>query len=402
MWKAGLHLRTSGRVCQVLPSRVFLSNNTDRFQSAWLQRHRVESVWLLADYRRVLFPGAVCPCLIGRYHARQNNEALGEFPFVTPKVELLDPREATIPDQPEDQKVLQEADIISAAGRKEAASIWKRHHWGTPRDERLIVRLTALPKLSRLAKSPPKDPSSVAPHRKRQWFKGQGFQPATGSTETPYPTFWRTDDWFVPADSPVGDLLLLKSDCDKIGARYSSGLHRERSPLLYKSPLLLVNKACTKFLFSDFDVLFQDDFQSICGPKSDEEELLFLTAVLASPLAQYLLFHTTANIGIERDIVRLEEMLELPFPLPAETSNRDHAQAIVGRCATLLRNLKGELIKPANRLKRGWLVAQAKRKLNELVYDYFGICGWERYLIEDTVSVFRPTQHLAPSTRTNC
>jgi len=47
--------------------------------------------------------------------------------------------------------------------------------------------------------------------------------------------------------------------------------------------------------------LFQDDFQSICGPKADEGELLFLTAVLASPLAQYLLFHTTANIGIERD-----------------------------------------------------------------------------------------------------
>ena len=33
MWKAGLHLRDTGRVCQVLPSRVFLSNNTDRFQS---------------------------------------------------------------------------------------------------------------------------------------------------------------------------------------------------------------------------------------------------------------------------------------------------------------------------------------------------------------------------------
>jgi hypothetical protein len=154
---------------------------------------------------------------------------------------------------------------------------------------------------------------------------------------------------------------------------------------------VLINKACTKFLFSDFDVLFQDDFQSICGPKSDEAELLFLTAVLASPLAQYLLFHTTANIGVERDIARLEEMLELPFPLPEAMPDRDNAQSIVDRSASLLRDLKRELPTPTNLLKRTSMLAETHRKLNDLVYDYFGICPWERYLIEDTVDIFRPS-----------
>ncbi|MHB9044311.1 MAG: Eco57I restriction-modification methylase domain-containing protein [Pirellulales bacterium] len=391
MWKAGLHLRNAGRVCQVLPSRVFLSNNTDSFQAAWLQHHRLESVWLLADYRWVLFPGAVCPCFIGRYHPRPDNEPLSEFAFITPKVELLDPREAMIPVQSEDQKVLKEADIIAAAVRTEAASAWKQHHWGTPRDERLIARLMAMPRLSRLAKEPPKDPDSVSPHRKRHWFKGQGFQPATGSTQVPDKVFWDVDDLFISAGAPVDDLVLLRTNCDKIGKRYSSGLHRKRSPLLYKSPLLLINQACTKFLFSDFDVLFQHDFQSICAPKHEETELLFLTAVLASPLTQYLLFHTTANIGIERDKALLEEILALPFPLPEDMPNKDHCQAVIGECAALLRDLKRELLKPQNLLKRTTLVQQAKRKLNKLVYDYFGVCGWERHLIEDTVSVFRPS-----------
>ena len=392
MWKAGLHLlRGAGRVCQVLPSRVFLSNNTDGFQAAWLQRHRLESVWLLADYRFVLFPGADCPCFIGCYHPRQDNESPGEFTFITPKVELFDPREAMISVQPEDQKVLKEADIIAAAGRKEAASAWKRHHWGTPRDERLIARLMVLPRLSRLAKKPPRDPKSASPHRKRHWFKGQGFQPATGSTKKPDEVFWNEDDLFLPADAPVSDLVLLESDCTGIGNRYSSGLHRKRSPLLYKAPLLLTNKGCTKFLFSDFDVLFQDDFQSICAPKHEEAELLFLTAVLASPLTQYLLFHTTANIGIERDIARLEEILALPFALPEQMPNKDHCQAIVEECASLLRNLKRELIKLGNPLKREPLVREAQRKLNKLVYDYFGVCAWERDLIKDTVGVFRPS-----------
>lgn len=391
MWKAGLHLNETGRVCQVLPSRVFLSNNTDTFQVAWLWRHRLESVWLLADYRFVLFPGAICPCFIGRYHLRKDNESPGEFVFVTPKVELLDPREAMIPVQPEDQKVLQEVDIIAAAGRAEAASAWKQHHWGTPRDERLIGRLMAMPKLSRLAKKPPKGPDSVSANRKRHWFKGQGFQPATDSTKSPDPVFWDTDDWFISADAPVDDLILLEAYCKKIGNQFESGLHRKRSPLLYKSPLLLINQACTKFLFSDFDVLFQHDFQSICAPKHEEAELLFLTAALASPLTQYLLFHTTANIGIERDKALLEEILALPFPLPEDMPNKDRSQAIIDECAALLRDLKRELVKPENLLKRTSLVQHAKRKLNRLVYDYYGVCSWEQYLIEDTAKVFRPS-----------
>ena len=113
--------------------------------------------------------------------------------------------------------------------------------------------------------------------------------------------------------------------------------------------------------------------------------------MLASPLTQYLLFHTTANIGIERDKALLEEILALPFPLPEDMPNKDHCQAVIGECAVLLRNLKRELLKPQNLLKRTTLVQQAKRKLNKLVYDYFSVCSWERCLIEDTVSVFRPS-----------
>jgi len=36
-------------------------------------------------------------------------------------------------------------------------------------------------------------------------------------------------------------------------------------------------------------------------------------------------------------------------------------------------------------------VKDAHRKLNAKVYAYFDICEWERHLIEDTVTVFRPS-----------
>lgn len=396
MWKAGLHTKSNGRVCQVLPSRVFLSNNTDRFQAHWLNRHRLESVWLLADYSFILFPVAKCPSFIGRYHLRREEEPLGEFEFITPKVELIDPREALIPVQPEDQKVMSEQEIVAAAEKTECALVWKRQHWGTPRDLRLIERLMRLPKLSRMTFHAPENEESISERQPLHWFKGQGFQPATASTKKPIPIFWKDSDIFLPAKVSSGNLVLLESDCKQIGESFSKGLHRKRSPFIYKAPLLLINKACTKFLFSDFNVLFQDDFQSICAPKDEEDELLFLTAVFASPLAQYLLFHTTANIGIERDIARFEEMLELPFPLPTDMPDVERSKAIVAECVEIMHSLKAQLSQPEKLLDRDELVAEARRKLDTQVYAYFNICEWERYLIEDTVNVFRPSS--TPST----
>jgi hypothetical protein len=186
--------------------------------------------------------------------------------------------------------------------------------------------------------------------------------------------------------------LLLESDCEPIGSRYEAqGLHRPRNPVIYKHPLVVVNKACTKFVFADFDVLFQDDFQSICAPEAETNELLFLTAVLASPLAQYYLFHTTANIGIERDIARLEEILEIPFPLPEDTSNPEKSQTIIHSCAKRLRELKADLARPELLLHRESLVEAARQELYVLVCKYFEISQWEQQLISDTVDIFRPS-----------
>lgn len=392
MWKAGLHLLPEGRVCQVLPSRVFLSNNTDRFQSAWLKHHRLETFWLLADWRKVLFPSAKCPCFVSRYHPRKQNEALGSFEFITPKVELLDPREALIPVLPEDQKLLSEASIVSAASREEAAAAWKEQHWGTPRDATLISRLMQMPKLKRLARRPPRDIESISEDRHRVWFKGQGFRATSQSTEKIHKVFWNDNARFLPAETEISGLILLRGDTKPIGKLYQArGLDRKRNPLLFKSPLLLINKACTKFLYSDFDVLFQDDFQSICAPKHEEDELLFLTAVLSTPLTQYLLFHTTANIGIERDIARLEEILELPFPLPEDMKDPERSNSILHSCAHRLRTLRTDLEKPKNFLKRDTLVQDAQHQIYRFVCDYFEICEWEQRLIQDTVELFRPS-----------
>lgn len=404
MWKAGFHLREKGRVCQVLPSRVFLSNNTDRFQTAWLKAHRLESVWLLADYSFILFPGADCPCFIARYRPRRDGELPGEFEFITPKIELIDPREALIPVQPEDRKSLNEAEIIAAAERTEAVIAWKQRFWGTPRDTRLIDRLMRLPRLNAHCARPPQmtrdTPGTRIAENSKRWWRGQGFQPLTDGDiapdevepdSQPWPIWWNSRHPFLAAaTAPNGFVLLDRDQCSPYGDRPTK-VRRTIAPELCRAPLLIINQACTKFLLSDFDVVFQHDFQSICTPKQDEDNLMLLSAFLASPLVQYLLFHTTANIGVERDKVHLRELMALPFPLPEQAPDPERCRDIVRKCASELRQLKKDLGNTQNLLRREWLVQDAQIKLNAYVYDYFDICEWERYLIEDTVELFRPS-----------
>ncbi len=402
MWKAALHLKPNGRVCQILPSRVLLSNNTSRFQSMWLRQHRMETVWLLADYRFILFPTADCPGFIGRYRRRAENEVFGEFEFVTPKVEMIDPRQALIPLVPEDQKMLRESEIVAAAERNDPVSTWKRHHWGTPRDARLIERLLHLPKLDELTARPPRMtrdvPADRAATNQKRWWKGQGFQPRSdeddtednaASTADGWTAWWNKRHLFFAANTePEGIILSADRDCSAFGNR-STELRRTIAPELTRPPLVVVNKGFTKACYSDQPVVFQHAVQSIAGPSEDEGLLLFLAAYLDSALAKYLVFHTSATVGIERGDVHLEEILALPFPLPAQTPNPAASQRIVDECGKILRAQERELKKT---LRHADEVARSTRqRLGKLIFDYFGLSGWERQLVADTVEVFRPS-----------
>lgn len=410
MWKASLHTLPDGRVCQVMPSRVLLSNNTDAFQAAWFSKHRMESVWLLADHRFFLFPTVNCPCFIGRHSRLEDGEAGGDFEFVTPKVERTDPRAASLPVQPEDQKIVSQPALVAAAQRGEAATAWKQSHWGTPRDARLLERLLKLSRLHELATRPPRmkrtkdhtvDGARDAP-RTTRWWAGAGLQPMTESDRPqgdeevdsgktkPWPIWWGQRHRMLTAQSDPEGYIVEESETPQYGIR-GSEVRRTLAPELTRPPLVLVNKAVTKAFFSNHPLLFQDDFQSIAGLRADEDELLFLTAFLDSDLAQYLLFHTTANIGIERDIARLEEILALPFPLPDESSPADsNRRRIISKCAEAIRSLQMTLRKD---LLRDAVAMKFKTRavLNKHLADYFGLSEWERELVTDTVEIFRPS-----------
>ncbi|MFC1793180.1 Eco57I restriction-modification methylase domain-containing protein [Planctomycetota bacterium] len=408
----------SGRACLLLPSKVFL-NRTDEFQSRWLRRVTLDKVVQLADYRFILFKEALCPCNIARFTTRSPDSATHEIEYVAPKVSRVDLRDGVISVAPQDRKWIPLRLLLRAVERKATAMVWKSHLWGTQRDLKFLDFLYTLPTL--------KDQVGTVKEMqrgKKQWCKGQGFQPLrpTSKTDNPKPLTWELSDYFVtpeiieglfsvpkPMALELGTYLELKGYClDK--------LHRPRDERIYKPPLVLLNQGFTAAAFFDYTVRFQDSLQSISGKPDDIEQLLFLTALLRSKLARYFVFCTAANLGTERDKVHLFEVFRLPFFLPENDAAPPNSQAIIAKIAAKIRRhkhnfevgtatldeklrstmfrLRSEDEDTDEKERQKWMRRQREKsrklqaELEPLIYEYFGLNEQEIVLVEDTCEIF--------------
>ena len=271
----------------------------------------------------------------------------------------------------------------------------------------LLDRLRRMPRLSDIAGEPG---ATDAQGRKKRWVKGQGFKPFDaakykenpGRYGEPKSRWWGDDVLFLDAKRKTWGLILLdgeNGDCVKIGAE-PKRLHRLPDKAIFVAPMVLVNQGCSRFAYCDFDVLFQHAIQSIAGPKTDEDLLLFLTALLNTPLTAYYTFHTAANLGVERDKVHFQELLQLPFPLPEQTKSPRESSEIVREAAARLRRARDEMLAAGlNDVNRNDTRQEAIREVTELVYRYYDLTRWERALVEDTVKIFRPSSTPATYTK---
>ncbi|MFH1891432.1 MAG: hypothetical protein ABIK83_01965, partial [Candidatus Zixiibacteriota bacterium] len=219
-------------------------------------------------------------------------------------------------------------------------------------------------------------------HR-RDWVAGQGFQPSMPGSGEPLPDWWSPETPFLDVRKSDFDLVLLRSDCEKVGSRFRC-LHRPRQRRLYQPPMVLITKGSAKAAFCNHRVLFRDTVYSIAGPKEDEPRLMFLAGVLSSRMSRYILFHTAASLGIERNQIRVGEIKRLPFPMPDETESPSQASIIIDDVAHLINSLIGGLT-GVSREQMTQLVEEAKNRIDQLVYEYFNITKWEKIFIDETI-----------------
>ncbi len=375
MWEVPQYLKPDGQACLVLPAGVLVGDQTGSFQVKWFTQHRVEQIAHLSDLRFFLFPGADHPTVVMRFRkgAPGDGHRLG---YLTPKASQASMFDNVVAVEPDDRKILSLTEILSGARRDEAATCWLSYNWASPRDREFLLRLRELPALSDLAGEP---------RENKRWIKGQGFQPI-GKKEKlkkPKKPFWKTDHPFLAAKRHF-DLLLTPNDTEPVDPTIIN-LRRAPDERLFEAPLVLFSQGFSRIAFSRSGVLFRHALQAISGPESDRNLLMFLTATLLSPLAEYFVFHLTSK-GSYRDRALLTEVLRMAFPLPEESPGRDPSGAVRATAEILARVSRDRRF---GSLAHEQLVGDAKRELRKHVYSYFDVSADEEILIEDTVKTLQ-------------
>lgn len=387
IWKAPLHTKNNGCVCFLLPSAILLNHQSKALEAqySWLSTYTIEKIINLSDMRLYLFDGAIRPALVVSYIKELPDENKGFISYLVPKTEPETLKAEIISISPEDRVQVKLSEVLHDLGKGEVALAWKKSFWGTPRDQKFLDRLINLPCLGDAI-----DQLTIKPHKRtKRWIIGQGFQPE-GPNDDPAKSkipFWSPDHLFIEGKSQAIDLLLLESDCSKVGNRFQR-LRRLPDEKIFQKPHVLVSKGL-KVAYSDFDVVFRHAVQGIHGSDQDANLLAFLAATLNSNLADYFLFHTSANWGTERDETHEGELLRFPFPFPEDTESPTESEEIIREVSRLLRQLKKQL--KATLLGKADVVKQVKDELLTYVYRYYQISELEQILINDTVNCWIPS-----------
>jgi N-6 DNA methylase len=387
MWKAPTHLSPGGRVCFVLPHGILFNHGDTAlgFQNAFFQTYAVDRVINLTDFQSFLFSKARHPALVITYNGRQPGPE-NTTAYWAPKTDWRALKTEIITISEMDRSLLPQRAILEDLRGPDAPQIWKRMSWATPRDRRLLDRLSEFPRL--------RDQVRQARERKddKHWLIAEGFQPLGENDDPERATALQLPSpLFVQASSPDLQLFLLEDECVRLPASQVRVRARSNKRVeVYGSPHVLVSHGFGSIAFADFPVAFQHALRGITGPASDRSLLIFLAAYLQSSVAQYYQFHTSSNWGVSRNKVHVEELLRLPFFLPSHSD--DLRNSVIQQVARIVEEASREA--RASFLGRDEIRGQAKRRIEPLIFDYFDIIPSEQVLIADTIQTaigsFRP------------
>jgi hypothetical protein len=375
-WKAPRHLSDDGRVCFVLPHGILFNHGPTALdlQQSWLSAHQVEVVLNLADFQRFLFEEAENPALVIRF-ARRPPDRYATVRYLNPKTDWNVTQAELVSIYPEDQTQIRLSEVLSDLKAGAVPLVWKERYWGTPRDWKLLDRMRLFPKLA-----------DIVGHGGARWVVGQGFQkpgPSDGPSdrkEIGLPT--RN---LMEARFRHFGLFLLEEDCSKLpSAQITVRSRSNTNTEVFRGPHVLITDGF-KCAFAPFHAAFRQSVRGIRGPKADTKLLVFLSAYLNSSLASYYLFHTSANIGVERAKAESGDVLRLPFPLPGDAPCGKRADDLVSKVNQLYHVATRKA--SCETADRAEIIKTNIAAMTELVFDYFDIDPVERILIEDTVNV---------------
>jgi N-6 DNA Methylase len=386
IWKATEHVKENGKICFVLPHGTLFNHSpvAINFQREWFCQHAVELVMNLVDYQRFLFEESEAPALVVRFRRERPTDSAHRIDYWAPKTDRAVTQAELMRVLPQDRSRLTVREVLDDLQGDDAPLIWKERLWATPRDWRLLDRLSLLPRLRALVGSPSRNSD-------KRWMIAQGFEERqSDSAAAQIKRLALPTSTIIEASSPLLRLFLLEENCEQLPSREVMVRQRSNTNIdVYRGPHVLVTKGLKRSAFVDFDVVFRHALRGICGPHEDRDLLLFLAAYLQTALARFFLFHTSSNWGVSRAEVHVEELLRLPFPLPDQSHNPKRCRRIVQEVAQIVTEAADRMKKAV--INQEEIVTQAITASEELVREYFDVDDIECSLITDTDTIIIPS-----------
>lgn len=287
VWKAADHTKRGGRVCFVLPHGTLFNHGPKAvaFQKAWARQHTLERVLNLADLRQFLFSEAIHPAIVVSYRGAPSPSS-ATIDYLVPKADWQVMLGEVVTVASIDRSLVSTEELLKDLEGPDAPQVWTQRFWGSPRDLRLIDRLSLYPRLRDHIKV-----ASSGGEAGKRWIIAEGFQPVgRNDDQLKSKSITLPSNLFIPATSHDLDLFLLPGDCERLPSKTIKARARSNSNVaVFKAPHVLVTKGFQRIAFANFDVGFRHALRGIHGPEADSDLLAFLAAYLRTPLAQFFL-----------------------------------------------------------------------------------------------------------------
>ena len=386
VWKSLRHLREGGVVGLLVPAMGFLHNHAKYAVEArrrLVRESRAYAVVNFADMRRQLFGQAVRSAallVLGRGPLEYQPY---RFDYFSPKVDPNFTSRRLI--------TLGSADRcrLDSRAAEDDPFLFKKRLWMSEPEARLFNYLSHFPRLGDVAVKFRRRRTSDDLDGKR-WVIGQGFKPAVADRQSD-PTYDQeySDSVASLPHLPTRRFRVLAETGENLRPCEDGMVHRRGFERGFEGPRVMIpgglataaGRCRLRAAYVDAPLTFRHAIQAVVVPPEDARRAMLLSALLNSKVMLWFIFHGTSSFGAERPLVRMDDLLRLPFPRPGQTPEPERARlAVEGLVGAVEDRLRGG----AARLE------ELLEEIDRLALEFFCISEEERILVEDTVDQVIP------------
>ncbi|KIM09846.1 MAG: hypothetical protein KU29_00890 [Sulfurovum sp. FS06-10] len=375
-------LSPNGKIALLVPTKLLTntSNTAQNFRNWLFNENYVSKVYNLSILRRTpksfggqLFSSAVVPASI-LFFQHKTPEIISEtIEYWAPKTYIKNHIA---------EGVLIDSSDIKYLPRKEChasdTKIWKIAQWGSLNDFNLLKNLQCMDNVQ-----------TYLDKKKIQY--GGGFQLGNPCNISD------TEIKNIPhLSSESLDLYLTNKDKTQV-IQYHM-FHRKGTKEAYRAPHLLIKEGITKITSNDMDeyriiASFLDYDCSYCKGvigihHNDDDILKAFVTYFNSSISKYFMFLTASTWGIERDVIKSNEL----FLLPSLFENK-HAISILSQ------HFDSIYTRIENNYPLKTNVLDLEKTIDEVIFKILNLSINEKFIIQDTIDYTMDLFHKGHNSR---